>query len=87
MIDKDFLRLLRCPLSHCGLTWADEELVQQINAAIREERLANRAGETKLEPCDAGLVTTDRARLYPIRGDIVCLLADEAIELDQLAST
>lgn len=83
MISDDFLRLLRCPLSHQPLTPAGAELLEQVNRAVREGRLVNRAGEPVTRPLDSGLVNAAGTLLYAIHDDIPCLLADEAIDLGQ----
>ncbi|MGL1934041.1 MAG: hypothetical protein OCD01_03445 [Fibrobacterales bacterium] len=59
-------------------------MVDQINKAIAEGRLKNRAGQTLTEAIDGALLRTDSAIIYPVKQDIPIMLIDEAIELTQL---
>jgi uncharacterized protein len=85
MIDRDLLKILVCPQNHMPLAEADAGLVTRLNAAIREERIKNRAGQLLTKPVDGGLVRSDRMVLYPVLDGIPVLLADEAISLEQFS--
>ena len=84
MIREDLLQILRCPLNRGPLEVCDEELLGRVNEAIAAGHVANRAGESVTEALDGGLVDAPRSWLYPVRGEIPCLLADEAIPLNQV---
>jgi uncharacterized protein len=84
MISKELLDILVCPERRTPLSVADELLLSAVNRAVAERRLKNRAGERVEKPLDGGLVSSDRAVLYPIIDDIPIMLVDEAIPLDQL---
>lgn len=84
MISKELLDILVCPERRTPLSVADETLLLAVNRAVAERRLKNRAGDRVEEPLDGGLVSDDRAVLYPIIDDIPIMLVDEAIPLYQL---
>ena len=74
---------LRCPEDHSELTPASEELIRQVNVAIRAGRLSNRGGRAIDETIDAGLIRAAGDLLYPIVHGIPLLLRDEAIPIEQ----
>ena len=73
------LDFLRCPEDHTELSPAADELIRQINVAIRSGRICNRAGRRLSEWIDGGLVRARGDVLYPVIGGIPILLRDEAI--------
>jgi uncharacterized protein YbaR (Trm112 family) len=77
--------LLRCPDDHSALTVASESVMNQLNDAIRQGRLVDRAGRRVERAIEGGLIRADGAWLYPIIDRIPILLRDDAISLDQLA--
>ncbi|HEX4000709.1 MAG TPA: hypothetical protein VHX65_19325 [Pirellulales bacterium] len=86
MLSRDFLSMVRCPEDRSALTLADEPLVDEMNRAIADGRLKNRAGNTVRRSVDGGLVREDRSVVYPIVDQIPILLLDEGILLDQLGN-
>lgn len=80
---KSYLHL-RCPDDHSELTLANEELVQQLNAAIKAGKVTNRGGRPIVEHVTGALVRSTGGIIYPIVHGIPLLLRDEAISLDQL---
>lgn len=80
MIDARFLDLMRCPIDGAKLANADSETVAQLNELIQAGQLRDRQDQLISEPMDAALVTADQKRIYPVRGGIPTLIADEAIE-------
>lgn len=84
MVDPQLLEILCCPETKEDVALAEASLVERLNAAIAEGRLANRGGETIKEKMDAGLIRKDGKVLYPIREDIPIMLIDEAILLEGL---
>ncbi len=84
MIDTTLLDIICCPETKLDVTLADSTMVEQINKAITEGRLKNRAGQTLTEPIDGALLRTDSVIVYPVKQDIPIMLIDEAIELTQL---
>ena len=85
MFQSKVLEFLRCPENRSELTPASDELVREINAAMRSRQLVNRAGRTLDEPLDAGLVRARGDLLYPVIRQIPILLRDEAIPLNQVS--
>jgi len=83
-ISQKFLSILRCPTSGSPLVIADEPLLAQINARIREGQLKNRIGETIDDEIDEGLVNEKGDTFYYLRNNIPTLIDDNSIPLNQL---
>lgn len=84
-MDKRLLTILRCPVSHKGLSILKKDRLEKINAAIQRGELKNLEGEVLAEPLAEALVTDDGKRVYPIDDGIPVLLEGEAIGMEQLA--
>ena len=84
-MDKRLLTILRCPVSHKGLSILKKDTLEQINAAIQRGELKNREGELLAEPLAEALITDDGKRVYPIDDGIPVLLEGESISMEQLA--
>ncbi|MBL8827653.1 MAG: hypothetical protein JNM18_11805 [Planctomycetaceae bacterium] len=87
LVRDEFLTMLRCPVERQSVSLADDALVQSLNAAISAGRLKNKGGDAIAKPIDGALVRQDRVVAYPIVDGIPVMLADEAIVLDQVASS
>lgn len=81
-ISPDLINILRCPESQQELTMADAELLSKLNRGIDQKQLKNHAGELVEEPLEAGLIRSDRQRLYPIKDGFPIMLIDETIDLE-----
>ena len=79
-----FLDLMRCPVTGQTVQPAAEDVVDKVNAAIRAGKLTNQINEIVDDTIDAALVNADQTVLFPIRNDIVTMVADELIALNQL---
>ena len=84
-MDKRLLTILRCPVSHKGLSLLKKDTLEKINAAIQQGELKNREGELLAEPLAEALITDDGKRVYPIDDGIPVLLEGESISMEQLA--
>jgi len=84
-MDKRLLTILRCPVSHKGLSILKKDTLEKINAAIQRGELKNREGELLAESLAEALITDDGKRVYPIDDGIPVLLEGESISMEQLA--
>ncbi len=81
MVDQSLLEILVCPETRQALRTADAELLERLNASIREGSVKTRGGEPVTEALGEGLVREDGLVLYPVRDDIPIMLIDESIPL------
>ncbi len=81
MVDQSLLEILVCPETRQALRTADAELLERLNASIREGSVKTRGGERVTEALGEGLVREDGLVLYPVRDDIPIMLIDESIPL------
>jgi uncharacterized protein YbaR (Trm112 family) len=86
-MQAEILSMLRCPQDGTPLELAPDALVDELNEAIRADRLVDRAGRQIAQTIDRGLVRKAGDVLYPIIDQIPVLLVDESIELAQLGRT
>lgn len=84
-MDKRLLTILRCPVSHKGLSTLKNDKLRRVNAAIGEGVLVNHEGTRLAEPLAEALVTDDGKRVYPVTDGIPVLLEGESISMEQLA--
>lgn len=87
MIDKDMLKILACPDNRMSLAVADKALLDKVNEAIGQGRIASRGGRLIEQPLQEALVREDHVLIYPIIDGIPVLLPDEAILLGQVEQT
>jgi len=84
-MDKRLLTILRCPVSHKGLSVLKKDDLARVNAAIDAGELVNHEGEAVAESLSEALITDDGKRIYPVSGGIPVLLEDESISMEQIA--
>jgi uncharacterized protein YbaR (Trm112 family) len=84
-MDKRLLTILRCPVTHKGLSLLKKDKLEKINAAIVAGDVATRDGVPLTEPLSEALVTDDGKRIYPVNDGIPVLLESESIHMEQLA--
>ncbi|NCF15617.1 MAG: hypothetical protein GWP62_09940 [Gammaproteobacteria bacterium] len=84
-MDKRLLTILRCPVTHKGLSLLKKDKLERINAAIVAGELSTHEGERMTQPLAEALVTDDGKRVYPIDDGIPVLLESESIHMEQLA--
>ncbi len=78
-MEKRLLNILRCPVTHKGLSLA----LARVNGAIKAGTVSNRDGAVLAEPLAEALITDDDKLLYPIANGIPVLLEGESISLEQ----
>lgn len=86
VIEPELLEILVCPETKQPLSVAAPELLERVNGAIERGTVANRGGETVMDPLTAGLLREDGEVLYAIRQGIPIMLIDDSIDLSDLAS-
>lgn len=84
-MDKRLLTILRCPVSHKGLSVLKKDTLERLNAAIEKGEVKNREGVQLEAALTEALITDDGKRVYPIADGIPVLLEGEAIGMEQLA--
>jgi uncharacterized protein YbaR (Trm112 family) len=84
-MDKRLLTILRCPVTHKGLSVLKKDELARINVAIQAGDLVNHEGARISETLVEALVTDDGKRLYPVADGIPVLLEGESISMEQLA--
>lgn len=82
-MDRRLLQILRCPVTHKGLSLARRETIGRVNAGIASGSLRNRDGVQLTGTITEALVTDDSKLLYPIADGIPVLLEGESIRLEQ----
>ncbi len=80
-MNKNLLTILRCPITHKGLSMMRGDALKSLNAAIESGEVRNRDGHAVTETLAEALVTDDGKLGYPIADGIPVLLEGEAIEL------
>lgn len=83
-MDKRLLTILRCPVTHKGLSVLKKDMLDKVNAAILAGGLSTHEGVKLTEPLAEALVTDDGKRLYPVNDGIPVLLEGESIHMEQL---
>jgi len=84
-MDKRLLTILRCPVSHKGLSVLKKDQLARVNAAIDAGELVNHEGSAVAEPLCEALITDDGKRIYPVNDGIPVLLEDESISMEKIA--
>ena len=84
-MDKRLLAILRCPVSHKGLSVLKKDELERINAAIHAGGVVNHDGAKLAELLGEALITDDGKRIYPVADGIPVLLEGESISMEQLA--
>ena len=75
------LDVLRCPLSGESLTWADAELLAELNQRVAAGDLFDRGGDLIQQPFDSALVNASRQWLYRVSNDLADFLPGHAVQL------
>ena len=83
-MDKRLLTILRCPVTHKGLSVLKKDKLEKINKAIDAGEVSTLEGVRVNEPLVEALVTDDGKRIYPVNDGIPVLLEGESIHMEQL---
>ena len=83
-MDKRLLTILRCPVTHKGLTVLKKDELAKLNEAIAAGQVKTLDGVPLEAPLEEALVTDDGKRLYPVNDGIPVLLESESVHLEPL---
>ena len=83
-MQKQQLTILRCPITHKRMSFANREIVARVNEAIDAGTLSNRDGQVISTTWSDALITDDEKLLYGIRDGIPVLIEGESVRMDQL---
>jgi uncharacterized protein YbaR (Trm112 family) len=78
-LDSKLLQTLRCPVTKSKLTPATPSVIENLNRKIQNGEIANRAGESVAAQLEDGFINEDQTLIFPVRGGIIILTADQAI--------
>ena len=84
-MDKRLLTILRCPVTHKGLSLLKKDKLESVNAAITAGELETLDGVKLSKQLAEALVTDDGKRVYPVDEGIPVLLEGESFLMEQLA--
>jgi uncharacterized protein YbaR (Trm112 family) len=82
-MDKRLLAILRCPVTHKGLSLLKKDKLERLNQAIRAGEVETLEGIALDTPLTEALVTDDGKRLYPVNDGIPVLLESESIHVER----
>lgn len=81
-MDKRLLTILRCPVTHKGLSVMKKDKLAKLNEAIAAGKVKTLDGVKLDEPLAEALVTDDGKRLYPVSDGIPVLLEGESVHVE-----
>ena len=82
-MDKRLLTILRCPVTHKGLSLLKKDKLEKVNAAIAAGEVSTLDGVRLERALDEALISDDGKRLYPVHDGIPVLLESESIQAEQ----
>ena len=84
-MDKKLLTILRCRVTHKGLSLLKKDKLAEVNEAIAAGKVETLEGVKVAQPLTEALVTDDGKRLYPVNDGIPVLLEGESMRMEQIA--
>ena len=82
-MDKRLLTILRCPVTHKGLSLLKKDKLAKVNSAIEAGEVKTLEGVKLAAPLAEALITDDGKRLYPVNDGIPVLLESESIHVER----
>ena len=82
-MDKRLLNILRCPVTHKGLSLLKKDKLAKVNSAIEAGEVKTLEGVKLAAPLAEALITDDGKRLYPVNDGIPVLLESESIHVER----
>jgi len=82
MVSDDLVKILVCPETKQPVALAPAELLEKLNARMRQGTLRDAGGEALAQPIEAGLLRQDGRVLYPIIDDIPRMLVERGVPVD-----
>ena len=80
MLESKLIDMLRCPIDGSHLQLLTDDEISRVNLAIESGNFRDRLDQRISCPLDAGLLNRQANRVYPVRGGIPSLVADECGE-------
>ena len=80
-VSSELLEILVCPETKQPVALASAEVLEAVNARVRDGSLRNRGGQPVTQEVQEGLVREDGHVLYPVDDGIPVMLVEESIEL------
>ena len=81
-MDKRLLTILRCPVTHKGLSVLKKDKLAKLNEAIVAGQVKTLDGVSLDDALTEALVTDDGKRVYPVSDGIPVLLESESVYLE-----
>ena len=83
MLESKLIDMLRCPIDGSHLQLLTDDEISRVNLAIESGNFRDRLDQRISCPLDAGLLNRQANRVYPVRGGVPSLVADEAVDLPE----
>ena len=81
-LSPESIKMIRCPVTESRLTEATASVVDRLNLQIENSKMTNQDGQVVKAKLDGGFINADQSLFFPVRGGIIVLIADQAIQLN-----